>query len=135
MATATKTDWGKVYAEAHKAGLEAVERATPTPMVVYETHGLTDIPKEGGKSWYVPSGVCGFAWVNIRPATSSFVKYLKSKGIGRLDSYYGGWTIWVGGLFPDFREQSVEYKEAYARAFASVLKEHGIKAYAHSRLD
>jgi hypothetical protein len=134
VATAVKPDWKALYESAHEAGLEAVKRATPTPMVVYESVGLSDTPKPGGKSWVVPSGLCGFAWINIRPATSSFVKYLKSRGIGRL-AYGGGWSIWVGGLFSDARDQSVEYKEAYAYAFASVLREHGIEAYAGSRLD
>ena len=56
--------------------------------------------------------------------------WLKKSGIGRLDSYYGGWTIWVG----DFG-QSYERKMAYAGAFAEVLQKHGIKAYANGRLD
>ncbi len=134
MATKVKPDWKAVYDLAHKAGLEAVDKATPTPMVVYESLGLSDIPKPGGKSWVVPSGLCGFAWIVITPATSSFVRFLKAKGIGR-KHYYGGWSIWVPSLFSDARDQSVEYKEAYARAFASVLREHGITARAESRLD
>lgn len=134
MATKVKPDWKAVYDLAHKAGLEAVDKATPTPMVVYESLGLSDIPKPGGKSWVVPSGLCGFAWIVITPATSSFVRFLKAKGIGR-KHYYGGWSVWVPSLFPDARDQSVEYKEAYARAFASVLREHGIEAHAESRLD
>ena len=75
-------------------------------------------------------GVCGFAWVNIKPARGKFVKFLKDNNIGRKDSYYGGWTVWVS----DFG-QSVTRKENYARAFAKVLGDYGITAYSMSRLD
>lgn len=34
--------------------------------------------------------LCGFAGVKIRPANSSFVRYLRSQGVGRNDSYEGG---------------------------------------------
>ena len=75
-------------------------------------------------------GVCGFAWVNIKPARGKFVKYLKDNNIGRKDSYYGGYTVWVRGF-----GQSLARKESYARAFADVLTTNGIKAYAMSRMD
>ena len=59
-----------------------------------------------------------------------FVKFLKDNKIGRKDSYYGGWTIWVSQF-----GQSVTRKENYARAFAKVLGDNGITAYNMSRLD
>ena len=81
-------------------------------------------------TYYVSDGVCGFAWVNIKPARGKFVKFLKDNNIGRKDSYYGGYTIWVSGF-----GQSLARKESYARAFADVLTTNGIKAYAMSRMD
>ena len=81
-------------------------------------------------TYYVADGMCGFAWINIKPARGKFVKYLKDNNIGRKDSYYGGWTIWVSGF-----GQSVDRKSAYARAFAKVLGDNGITAYNMSRLD
>jgi len=78
----------------------------------------------------VMGGVCGFAWINIKPANSRFANYLRSRGIGRTDDYYGGLTIWIGDY-----GQSMEKKEAYARAAAAVLYDAGIAASAHSRMD
>ena len=37
---------------------------------------------------------CGFAWVKIRPATTSFAKTLKKEGIVNYVSYNGGYDIW-----------------------------------------
>ena len=58
------------------------------------------------------------------------MKYLKDNNIGRKDSYYGGYTIWVSGF-----GQSLDRKSAYARAFVKVLNDNGLKAYAMSRMD
>jgi len=128
--TKTKQDFRLIYEEAHRHGVAAATATTPTPMLVYESVGLTDTPLKGGKQWVVEGGVCGFAWVNIKPARGGFVKYLKAQGIGRLDSYQGGWTIWVGDY-----GQSMERKHAYAAGFVQVLKRHGINAGAYSRMD
>ena len=58
------------------------------------------------------------------------MKFLKDNDIGRKDSYYGGYTIWVSGF-----GQSVTRKENYARAFVKVLGDNGLTAYNMSRLD
>lgn len=129
-ATKTKQDFRLIYEAADRAGAAAAAATVPEPMLVYETAGLTDTPLKGGKQWVVEGGVCGFAWVNIKPARGGFVTYLKSQGIGRHDSYEGGWTIWVHQY-----GQSMERKHAYAAAFAQVLKEHGINAGAYARMD
>ena len=125
MTTATKTamDYGAIFDEADRAGVLAGTAAIPTPMVVAEAKGLSNEFAEGATKYFVPEGVCGFAWVNIKPARGGFVAWLKKSGIGRLDGYYGGWTIWVH----DFG-QSYERKIAYAGAFAEVLQKYGIKA-------
>jgi len=75
-------------------------------------------------------GCCGFAWVNIKPGTSKFARFLKENGIARKDSYFGGVSVWVsvGG-------QSIDKKEAYAGAYADVLQANGIRAFAMSRMD
>ncbi len=132
----------QIYREAIKAGERAMRGASPTPMIVSEADGLSDRPKAGGKSWYVASGVCGFAWVKIR-GNSWFIRALKKLGLAeadsndwssqarfRKDNYSGGYSFSVreGG-------QSMELKEAYAQAFANVLESHGIYAYANSRMD
>lgn len=123
-------DWQAVYDEAHKAGLVALKAAIPTPMVV----GTPSTPlgndiDETKPMYFVEGGVCGFAWVTVRPGNCSFAVWCRKNGIGH-KAYYGGWELWVseGG-------QSMERKEEYARAFAKVLTKHGIKAYSGSRMD
>ena len=120
-----------VYAEAHAAGMAAGNGCTPTPMVVgTPTTPLGNDIDYSKETYYVADGPCGFAWINIKPARGKFVKYLKDNNIGRKDSYYGGYTIWVSGF-----GQSLDRKSAYARAFVKVLNENGLKAYAMSRMD
>tara|TARA_R100000656_G_scaffold111827_1_gene83846 strand:- start:429 stop:803 length:375 start_codon:yes stop_codon:yes gene_type:complete len=123
-----KLNYEKILAEAHKAGLAAGSAKVATPMTLVESD-LFDNPI--GKTYYVPEGPCGFAWVVTHEhGNGKFVKYLKSAGGG--DKYYGGgyYVKWV-------REfgQSIEKKESYADAYAAVLKGYGIKAYSGSRLD
>ena len=80
-----------VYAEAHALGIAAGNACSPTPMVVgTPTTPLGDDIDYSKDTYYVSDGVCGFAWVNIKPARGGFVKFLKDNKIGRKDSYYGG---------------------------------------------
>ena len=120
-----------IYTEAHALGIKAGNECSPTPMVVgTPTTPLGDDIDYSKDTYYVSDGVCGFAWVNIKPARGGFVKYLKEKDIGRKDSYYGGYTVWVSGF-----GQSLARKEAYARAFAKHLEQNGVTAIAMSRMD
>jgi len=109
---------------AEKAAHEALVKASPAPIVV--TGG---VPGEEPKSWYVSEGACGFAWITVKPGTSSFARWLV-KNKGARAAYYGGVEIWVheGG-------QSVDRKTAYARAYAKTLTEAGLPATYGSRLD
>ena len=119
------------YLEAKKAGEAAMAAAKPTPMVVGSPKSLFSNELDYSKPVeVVMGGVCGFAWVNIKPGNSGFARYLKSIGVARKDSYYGGVCVWVheGG-------QSMQLKEAYAYAFASVISSKGVKCYASSRMD
>jgi hypothetical protein len=112
-------------------GNHAANDCIPTPMIVGSpTHILGNDIDPNKPTYYVPSGVCGFAWINVRDGRSSFARWLKKNDLGRPDSYYGGVTIWVYKF-----GQSYEKKRAYAGAFSSVLNEAGIKAYSMSRLD
>lgn len=124
-------DCAKLYQEADFAGTKAGTDASPTPMVVGSpTTPLGNDIDPSKPTYFVNDGVCGFAWVNIKPARGKFVSWLKKAGIGRTDSYYGGYTIWVKGF-----GQSYERKQMYANAFAKVLKDNGITAYPMGRLD
>ena len=111
-----------IFDSARAAGLKAVENAYVRPMVVTN--------EASGESWYVADGVCGFAWINVKPGTSKFARWLKKAGLARSDDYYGGVIISVR----DFN-QSMQKKETYAYAFAKVLEENGITATAISRID
>lgn len=119
-----------LYTEAHKAGMQAATKCTPTPMVVARVIDIATDEIDPSTIEVVDDGVCGFAWINIRPARGAFVTYLKAAGIGSSDSYYGGYTIWVS----DFN-QSMTRKYEYAKAFAQVLESWGITANASSRMD
>lgn len=82
--------------------------------------------EDAGTHWYP----CGFASVNIKPARGKFVAFCKQHGIGRPNSYHGGYDISVrdGG-------QSLTLKEAYANEYARVLAENGINATVRTMID
>ena len=126
----TKSLAQKIYQEAHEAGIAAGYAKVPTPMIVGQpTNPLGDDIDFSKPTYFVKGGVCGFAWVTIKPARGAFVEYLKSINAGH-KGYYGGYEVWV-------REfgQSYEQKIAYAGAFAQVCEQYGITAYAGGRLD
>ena len=92
-------------------------------MLVYEADGLTDRAKPDANAWYVADGLCGFAWVNVKPATNrvakALVEHATARDFGtRKDSYYGGVTVWVG-----VGNQSHARKCAAADAFARVIEQ------------
>jgi len=122
-------DFQTIYNEAHSAGMTAGNAHRPTPMTVQQHANPLNDNSPVVQQWHVAGGVCGFAEVIIKPATCAFVRYLRSKGIGR-KSYYGGWSLWISEF-----GQSMECKEAYAHAFSKVLNDNGIKSYATSRMD
>lgn len=115
---------------ADEAGRQAAEACVPQPMtVVQHANPLDDSSPIVRVYEPVMEGVCGFAWVEIYPGNCSFANYAK-KHLGASKHYGGGVSIWIGDY-----GQSYERKSAYAQAFAEVIREEGIKAYAGSRLD
>lgn len=131
-----------LHQKAHAAGMAAAQGAKVAPMIVQQRRdplavmaltiegrpeNLAD-SREVVKQWFEPEGVCGFAWVHMK-GTLPFAKWAKKANLGHA-AYRGGYDIWV-------REfgQSMQRKEAYARAYAGVLKENGVEAYADSRMD
>ena len=122
-------DFKAIYAEAHKAGMAAGDAETPTPMLVEQHENPLDDESPLQKVWKVPQGVCGFAWIIVRPGNCGFARWCrKNKGTGK--AYYGGEQIWVGEF-----GQSYDKKMAYASAFASVLRHHDINAHSFGRFD
>ena len=76
-------------------------------------------------------GYCGFAWVQVtEKASTKLGRALKTVGFTK--AYGGGLQLWnPGGSYT----QSMDIKETGARAYAEVLKSHGITAYMSSRAD
>ena len=75
---------------------------------------------------------CGFSWVRIDKARQPFVTWLKKNNIGDKPYVGRGWHIWnpAGN-----NTQSMDIKMTGARAFAKVLRDNGIEAYADCRAD
>lgn len=109
----------ELYTKALEAGRKAFEDARPTPMVVQQHSNMFDDSSEVTQQWVIDDGVCGFAWLLIRPGNSSFAHWAK-KNAGASKAYGGGLSIWspVGGT-----SQSLERKQAGVYAMADVLKE------------
>lgn len=133
-ATATKkmspVEFKALYEKAHAAGMEAGRNDKPPTMVVQERARPLDDTSPVVQQWVVPEGPCGFAWITIRPANCAFANWLRKNKLGRT-AYGGGLQIWVGEF-----NQSMSRKEAYANAFARVIREAGIpNAWAGSRMD
>lgn len=130
MTKTKEIEFLRLVTKAHEAGLEAGNASTPVPMVVEQHADPTDdnSPVEG--KWFVEGGACGFAWVLIRPATSSFARWAKKNVPGAHNDYYGG----LGISCHEFG-QSMQRKEAYCRAYAKVLDEAGIDCSVRSRMD
>lgn len=119
-----------LFEKAREAGLAAGKGCCPTPMVVRGGDILVNMkPVAPGKVWIESEGPCGFAWVNVKPGTSSFARWLSKNELAR-SSYYGGVDIWIGEY-----NQSMARKEAHAHAMAKVFSEAGIRASAMSRMD
>ena len=58
-----------IYLEADKEGKARAGDCVPTPMVVGSpTTPLGSDIDYDKKTYYVADGVCGFAWINIKPA-------------------------------------------------------------------
>jgi hypothetical protein len=129
MTTSTRT-FERIWRDADAAGRAAAEACTPATMIVGSpTHPLGSDIDPRKPVYVVPSGVCGYAWVNF-PGNTAFGRWAKSTGRAT-KSYYGGLDYRVTGY-----GQSMERKEAYARAFAAVLIAGGIaKVYVQSRMD
>ena len=126
-------DFKSLHESADQAGRNAVKELQVVPMVVgEETYPFSGVMDNTKPRHFVADGVCGFAWVNIKPGNSKFANWLKKNRIARSDSYYGGVTVWVSDY-----NQSMQKKDAYARAYAEVIRAAGVvkSCYAMSRLD
>ena len=120
----------KLLEKAHLMGMDAGRSVGVTPMVVGSPSTPLGSDIDPSKpTYFVESGVCGFAGVVIKPARGKFVSLLKKCGLG--------WKHYYGGFYMTCRHfgQSLTRKEAYCEAFAKVIGEAGIRCYVDSRMD
>jgi hypothetical protein len=123
--------------EAHQAGVAAVEQLKVVPMIVgEETSFLSGKLDYSKPTYFVEDGVCGFAWVSVYPANKGNTKLgkeerklLETAGFTKND-YDRCHQLWISAY-----NQSMQKKEAYAGAYAKVLRDYGFRAYSGSRLD
>jgi hypothetical protein len=80
---------------------------------------------------YGEPAYCGFAWVELPDGRSPAVREMRRHGIGS-KHWRKGWMIWSPAQYGG---QSMDIHEAGARAYAAVLRSHGIEAHAASRAD
>jgi hypothetical protein len=117
MATATDRKWAALDRKAHEAGMAAGNAKVPVPMVPFERANPWD-DTSAVKRVYAPvmGGVCGTAYVKVRPGNSGFARWLK-RHRGAFNAYYGGVQFSVN----DFG-QSLEKALAYATAYAEAVR-------------
>lgn len=129
---AESATFSALWERAHEAGHAAATGTTPRTMIVGEAMSLFGPGQnviDTSKPVYIePEGACGFAWVRFSGKTP-FGRWAKSTGRAR-KAWDVGLEYWVSAY-----NQSVTRKEAYATAFAKVLREGGVDAYSDSRLD
>lgn len=120
-----------IWNEAVKRGREAAAKCVPVPMIVQQRANPLDDSSPVIRTFPpVMGGVCGFAWVKVRPANSAFAKWLVENNHAR-KSNEGGVCIWISEY-----SQSMELKSAHAYAMADYLRSVGIeRAYAGERMD
>jgi hypothetical protein len=109
-----------VLTEAKDVGYDAGDNMTP--------HGMTVV--DARQSHFIADGVCGFAGIVIHPANSPFANWLKKNQFAS-SNYGGGVYIRIGA-----HNQSLQRKEANARAMVTVFKKWGLEnVYSTSRMD
>lgn len=102
-------------ADIHVEALQAAKKAE------------SDFIAQYGEPFY-----CGFAWVEVKVRSNSKLgKALQAVGF-RKSWQSGVLQLWNPG---GSMTQSMDIKESGARAYADILRKHGIQAYMGSRAD
>ena len=96
----------------------ALQHANDAAVAYMDTHG---------EQWY-----CGFAWVNIYGVKGNTKIGRRLKLAGVQQSWDKSFQVWNPGSHGG---QSMDVKEAGARAYADVLTAYGFTAYPGSRAD
>jgi hypothetical protein len=109
----------EIYDTADTIGTEVAIKHTPTPMVVIQRLNPLDDSSPIVKEYEpIADGVCGFAWIIIKPGNCPFANWLKKHDLAR-KHYRGGVSIWISK-----HNQSYERKMKHAHAMAEYLQQH-----------
>jgi hypothetical protein len=118
-----------IFLEASLAAQVAFDECVPVPMVL-----IGYIRDE-----VVIDGVCGFAWIHIKPARGELVKWLKDNNKGNKSYVGSGYELSSYAICrPDqIGSQSMERKKAACTAFVAVIQKYypSLQFTVHSRLD
>ena len=112
----------KIFQESYDVAFfmatEAGNKKQPQPMVVSRHKNMADDNSPIVKEWTVPEGVCGFAWVEIKPANCKLANWLKKthSETWKYDDYSKCLKYWVFQY-----NQSYERKMAFAGEFSKQL--------------
>lgn len=124
-----EADIRAAFMMSHAAGMAAGHAHSPTPMVVQQHANMLDDSSPVVQEWHVDGGVCGFAWVNLKPARGLIAEIFKQAGAR--EAYGGGLS-----LFCHEFGQSMERKEKYCKAFVDTMRERGYTGFTwSSRMD
>jgi hypothetical protein len=120
-----------LFTKADAAGMAAIAACTPVPMIVGSAKSLFSNEMDPNKpQYFVADGVCGFAWIEIRPSRGGIATWMKENGYGRYDDYRR-----CHYMSARENSQSMQKKEAYCHAFADVMRDAGIDCSTASRMD
>jgi|SRR5215204_5116657 len=115
------SEYRAVYERAREAGLEAGRQHTPTPMLVTQhTNPLDDTSPIETMYPPVMGGICGTAYLAVRPGNSGFARFLKREHRA-FARYYGGVMMSINDY-----GQSFECAMAHASAMARVINDSGV---------
>lgn len=126
-----------IFNEASEAAVKAYKEAKPHPVIFGQAVDIFSNKMVPGSEELCTEGVCGFAWINIKPARGPFISWLKKNNRGDR-GVYGGWTLGTYDITDHTcNSQSLARKEAACRAFVEVLREYfpGMRIWVSSRLD
>lgn len=80
----------------------------------------------------------GWAWLSVRPASSSFGRWLVKQGLGSVSHYDGGVRVSMGTSAPDYTRkvaQANAMADALSTALRSIKGSESVRVYSDSRLD
>lgn len=110
-----------IWNEAIEAAKAAHASCKPHPVIFGQAKDLFSNEFVPGTEERCDDGVCGVAYMTIRPARGPFVAWMKKNRKGD-SGVYGGWTISPYDLDPSLsRTQSMERKEAAMRAAREIF--------------